>query len=138
MSGVNKVIILGNVGRDPEVRVTQDGGSVTNISVACTEKYKDKQGEPKEITEWINVVFFGKLAEIAGKYINKGSQVYVEGKLKTDKYTDKTTGVEKYSTKVIASNMQLLCGKASADGAGGSPKNAGAGAGGFTDDEIPF
>lgn len=138
MSGVNKVIILGNVGRDPEVRVTQDGGSVTNISVACTEKYKDKQGEQKEITEWINVVFFGKLAEIAGKYINKGSQVYVEGKLKTDKYTDKATGVEKYSTKVIASNMQLLGGKASADGAGGSPKNAGAGAGGFTDDEIPF
>ena len=138
MSGVNKVIILGNVGRDPEVRVTSDGGSVTNISVACTEKYKDKQGEQKEITEWINVVFFGKLAEIAGKYINKGSQVYVEGKLKTDKYTDKTTGVEKYSTKVIASNMQLLGGKASADGAGGSSKNAGAGTSGFTDDEIPF
>lgn len=138
MSGVNKVIILGNVGRDPEVRVTQDGGNVTNISVACTEKYKDKQGEQKEITEWINVVFFGKLAEIAGKYINKGSQVYVEGKLKTDKYTDKATGVEKYSTKVIASSMQLLGGKASADGAGGSPKNAGAGAGGFPDDEIPF
>ena len=140
MSGVNKVIILGNVGRDPEVRVTQDGGNVTNISVACTEKYKDKQGEQKEITEWINVVFFGKLAEIAGKYINKGSQVYVEGKLKTDKYTDKATGVEKYSTKVIASSMQLLGGKASSDnhGAGGITKNAGAGAGGFTDDEIPF
>ena len=138
MSGVNKVIILGNVGRDPEVRVTQDGGNVTNISVACTEKYKDKQGEQKEITEWINVVFFGKLAEIAGKYINKGSQVYVEGKLKTDKYTDKTTGVEKYSTKVIASNMQLLGGKAGSDnhGAGGSAKNSGAGEPSL--DDIPF
>jgi len=140
MSGVNKVIILGNVGKDPEVRVTQAGDGVTNISVACTEKYKDKQGEQKEITEWVNVVFFGKLAEIAGKYIKKGSTVYVEGKLKTEKYTDKNTGVEKYSTKVIASNMQLLGGKASTDnhGAGGSPSNAGAGSSDFSDDDIPF
>ena len=139
MSGVNKVIILGNVGKDPETRFTQGGDGVTNISVACTEKYKDKQGEQKEITEWVNVVFFGKLAEIAGKYIKKGSTVYVEGKLKTEKYADKN-GVEKYSTKVIASNMQLVGGKASTDnhGAGGSPKNAGAGAGDIPDDDIPF
>jgi single-strand DNA-binding protein len=108
MSGVNKVILLGNVGRDPEIRVTQGGDSVTNISVACTEKYKDKTGEQKEITEWVNVVFFGKLAEIAGKYIVKGSTIYIEGKLKTDKYTDKVTGIDKFSTKVIASTMQLL------------------------------
>lgn len=139
MSGVNKVIILGNVGKDPETRFTQGGDGVTNISVACTEKYKDKQGEQKEITEWVNVVFFGKLAEIAGKYIKKGSTVYVEGKLKTEKYADKN-GVEKYSTKVIASNMQLVGGKASTDnhGAGGSPKNAGAGVGDIPDDDIPF
>jgi single-strand DNA-binding protein len=139
MSGVNKVIILGNVGKDPEVRVTQGGDGVTNISVACTEKYKDKQGEQKEITEWVNVVFFGKLAEIAGKYIKKGSTVYVEGKLKTEKYTDKN-GVEKYSTKVIASNMQLVGGKPSADnqGAGAVPKNANAGSGDIPDDDIPF
>lgn len=138
MSGVNKVIILGNVGKDPEVRFTQGGDGVTNISVACTEKYKDKQGEQKEITEWVNVVFFGKLAEIAGKYIKKGSTVYVEGKLKTEKYADKN-GVEKYSTKVIASNMQLVGGKPSADGGAGTiPKNAGAGAGDIPDDDIPF
>jgi len=139
MSGVNKVIILGNVGKDPETRVTQGGDGVTNISVACTEKYKDKQGEQKEITEWVNVVFFGKLAEIAGKYIRKGSTVYVEGKLKTEKYTDKN-GVEKYSTKIIASNMQLVGGKPSADnqGAGTVPKNSGAGSGDMPDDDIPF
>jgi len=138
MSGVNKVIILGNVGKDPETRVTQGGDGVTNISVACTEKYKDKQGEQKEITEWVNVVFFGKLAEIAGKYIKKGSQVYVEGKLKTEKYADKN-GVEKYSTKVIASNMQLVGGKPSADqSAGAVVKNSGAGAGDIPDDDIPF
>ena len=139
MSGVNKVIILGNVGKDPETRVTQGGDGVTNISVACTEKYKDKQGEQKEVTEWVNVVFFGKLAEIAGKYIKKGSQVYVEGKLKTEKYSDKN-GVEKYSTKVIASSMQLVGGKPSADnqGAGAVVKNSGAGAGDIPDDDIPF
>ena len=137
MSGVNKVIILGNVGKDPETRFTQGGDGVTNISVACTEKYKDKQGEQKEITEWVNVVFFGKLAEIAGKYIRKGSTVYVEGKLKTEKYADKN-GVEKYSTKVIASNMQLVGGKPSADGAGSAPRNQGAGSDGMQDDEIPF
>lgn len=138
-SGVNKVIILGNVGRDPEVRQTGSGGTVANISVACTEKYKDKQGESKEVTEWVNVVFFGKLAEIAEKYIKKGGTVFVEGKLKTEKYAD-ANGVEKYSTKVIASSMQLLGGKASSDnhGAGTAPKNQGAGSDGMPDDDIPF
>jgi len=115
MASVNKVIIVGNLGKDPEQRSFPDGSPVTNISVACTEKYKDKQGEQKEVTEWVNVVFFGKLAEIAGDYLKKGSSVYVEGKLKTEKYTDKNTGVEKYSTKVIGSTMQMLGGKSSED-----------------------
>jgi single-strand DNA-binding protein len=111
MSGVNKAIILGHVGRDAETRYTAEGVCVTNVSVACTEKYKDKQGTPKELTEWMNVVFFGKLAEIAGEFIKKGSLIYVEGKLRTEKYTDKESGVEKFSTKIIASSMQLLGGK---------------------------
>ena len=115
MASVNKVITVGNLGKDPEQRSFPDGSPVTNISVACTEKYKDKQGEQKEVTEWVNVVFFGKLAEIAGDYLKKGSSVYVEGKLKTEKYTDKNTGVEKYSTKVIGSTMQMLGGKPSED-----------------------
>ena len=110
MASVNKVIIVGNLGKDPEERSFPDGSPVCNITVACSEKYKDKQGEQKEVTEWINVVFFGKLAEIAGQYLKKGSSVYVEGKLKTEKYTDKN-GVEKYSTKVIANSMQMLGGK---------------------------
>jgi single-strand DNA-binding protein len=113
MTSVNKVIIVGNLGKDPELRSFPDGSPVCNISVACTEKYKDKQGEQKEVTEWVNVVFFGKLAEIAGEYLRKGSSVYLEGKLKTEKYTDKNTGVEKYSTKVIGSTMQMLGGKPS-------------------------
>jgi len=115
MASVNKVILVGNLGKDPELRSFPDGSPVCNISVACTEKYKDKQGEQKEVTEWVNVVFFGKLAEIAGDYLRKGSSVYIEGKLKTEKYTDKVSGVEKFSTKVIASSMQMLGGKPTTD-----------------------
>lgn len=107
MSGVNKAIIIGNVGRDPEVRYTQGGDPVANFSVATTEKWKDHDGEPQERTEWHNVVFFGRLAEVVGEYVKKGKQVYVEGKLQTDKYTDKE-GVEKYSTKIVGLNLQLL------------------------------
>lgn len=110
MASVNKVIVMGNIGKDPEQRFFPDGSPVTNISVACTEKYKDKQGEQKEVTEWVNVVFFGKLAEIAGQYLAKGSAVYVEGKLKTEKYTDKN-GIERWTTKVVANNMQMIGGK---------------------------
>jgi single-strand DNA-binding protein len=133
MASVNKVIVVGNLGRDPEERSFPDGSPVCNITVACSEKYKDKQGEQKEVTEWINVVFFGKLAEIAGQYLKKGSSVYVEGKLKTEKYTDKN-GVEKYSTKVIANSMQMLGGKPS----GESVPKASASANTIVDDEIPF
>ena len=103
---VNKFIGIGNVGRDPEVRFMPDGKCVANISIAITERYKDKQGEQKEVTEWVNVVFFGKLAEIVKQYVTQGSQLYVEGKLKTEKY-DKD-GVTRYSTKGIADSMQML------------------------------
>lgn len=104
---VNKFIGIGNLGRDPEMRVMpNDGKYVTNISIAITESYKDKEGKKQEITEWVNVVFFGKLAEIAGQYLKKGSKVYIEGKLKTEKY--QKDGQDRYSTKVIANSMQML------------------------------
>lgn len=105
---VNKFIGIGNLGRDPEMRFMPNGNAVCNFSIAISEKYKDKtSGDWKEVTEWINVAMFGKLAEIAGEYLKKGSKLYVEGKLKTEKYTDKS-GVEKYSTKVVAEKMEML------------------------------
>ena len=108
MASLNKVQIIGNLGADPEVRHTTSGDQVTTIRVACTEKWRDKaSGENRESTEWVNVTFYRKLAEIAGQYLRKGSQVYVEGRLKTDKYTDKN-GVEKYTTKVEASELKML------------------------------
>jgi single-strand DNA-binding protein len=108
MASVNKVIIVGNLGRDPETRYTSSGVALCNIAVATTDKWKDKQtGEQKEQTEWHRVSFFGKLAEIAGQYLRKGSQVYIEGSLRTRKYTDKD-GVEKYSTEIRADSMQML------------------------------
>lgn len=111
--GINKVIIVGNLGNDPEVRYSQSGSAMTTISVATSESWKDKAtGEQKERTEWHRVKFFGKLAEIAGEYLKKGSQVYVEGRLRTDKYTDKN-GVERYTTDVFADDMQMLGGKPS-------------------------
>lgn len=108
MASVNKVIIVGNLGRDPETRYMPSGDALTNIAVATTDKWKDKAtGEQKEATEWHRIAFFGKLAEIAGQYLKKGSQVYIEGKLRTRKYTDKD-GVEKYSTEIVADTMQML------------------------------
>lgn len=111
MRGINKVILVGTAGKDPETRYTPAGSAVTNISIATSESWKDKQtGEKKEVTEWHNVVFFGKLGEIAGEYLQKSSKVYIEGKLKTEKYTDKN-GVDKYSTKVIANVLEMLSSK---------------------------
>jgi single-strand DNA-binding protein len=107
MASVNKVILIGNLGRDPETRYMPDGGAVTNISVATTDVWKDKQGEKQEKTEWHRVAFFGKLAEIAGEYLKKGSQVYVEGRLQTRKWQDKE-GVDKYTTEIVADRMQML------------------------------
>lgn len=110
MASVNKVILVGNLGRDPETRYQADGGAITNISIATTSSWKDKSGEKQEATEWHRISFFGKLAEIAGEYLKKGSQVYVEGKLRTRKWQDKD-GQDKYTTEVIADAMQMLGGK---------------------------
>jgi single-strand DNA-binding protein len=108
MASVNKVIIVGNLGRDPETRYMPSGDAITNIAVATTDKWKDKStGEQKEATEWHRISFFGRLAEVAGQYLKKGSQVYIEGKLRTRKYTDKDV-VEKYSTEIVADVMQML------------------------------
>jgi len=114
--GINKVIIVGNLGNDPEVRFTPNGSAVTKISIATSESWKDKNsGQTKDKTEWHNVVFFGKLAEIAGEYLKKGSQVYIEGKLKTDKYQDKASGQDRYSTNIVVDSfsgvLQMLSSK---------------------------
>lgn len=108
MASVNRVIIVGNMGRDPEIRYLPSGDAIANIAVATSYKSKDKNtGEQKELTEWHRISFFGKLAEIVGQYLKKGSSVYIEGRLQTRKYTDKD-GVEKYATEIIAENMQML------------------------------
>jgi single-strand DNA-binding protein len=108
MASVNKVIIVGNLGRDPEMRTFPSGDRVANVTIATTDRWKDKQtGEMKEATEWHRVVFNGRLAEIAGEYLRKGSQVYLEGSLRTRKWTDKD-GVEKYTTEIRADQMQML------------------------------
>jgi single-strand DNA-binding protein len=108
MASVNKVIIVGNLGRDPEMRSFPSGDRVANVTIATTDRWKDKtSGEMKEATEWHRVVFNGRLAEIAGEYLRKGSQVYVEGSLRTRKWTDKD-GVEKYTTEIRADQMQML------------------------------
>jgi single-strand DNA-binding protein len=105
---INKAIIIGFCGRDPEIRYMPNGDQITNISVATTESWIDKStGEKKELTEWHRITFYRKLAEIAGQYLKKGAQVYVEGRLKTRKYTDKN-GIERYQTEIIADQMQML------------------------------
>jgi single-strand DNA-binding protein len=118
MASVNKVILIGNLGRDPEVRYMPDGGAITNISIATTENWKDKNGEKQEKTEWHRVAFFGKLAEIAGEYLKKGSQVYVEGRLQTRKWQDKE-GNDKYTTEIVADRMQMLGSRQGMGGGGG-------------------
>lgn len=107
MASVNKVILMGNLGRDPEVRYLPNGDPVANIAIATSSRYKNKAGEMVEETEWHRVTFFGRLAEIASQYLKKGRPVYVEGRIKTNKYTDKN-GVERFSTDIIANEMQLL------------------------------
>jgi single-strand DNA-binding protein len=107
MASVNKVILVGNLGRDPETRYTTGGDAVTNIRVATTDTWKDKNGEKQEKTEWHTVVFFGRQAEIAGEYLKKGRQVYVEGRLQTRKWQDKE-GQDRYTTEIVADRMQML------------------------------
>jgi single-strand DNA-binding protein len=118
MASVNKVILLGNLGRDPETRYTTGGDAVTNLRIATTEQWKDKSGDKQERTEWHTVVLFGRQAEIAGEYLKKGRSVYIEGRLQTRKWTDKD-GNERYSTEVVADRMQLIGSAREGGGAGG-------------------
>ena len=127
MASVNKVILVGNLGRDPETRFSPDGAAICNVSLATTSQWKDKNsGERKEETEWHRVVFYNRLAEIAGEYLKKGKQVYIAGRLKTRKYTDKD-GVDKYTTEVMATDMTML---GSREGTGGGDEGGGGGGGG--------
>jgi len=129
--GINKVILVGNLGDDPETKYTQGGMAVTKARLATTSVRKDRDGNTQERTEWHRVTFFGKLGEIAGEYLRKGSQVYVEGSIRYDKYTGQD-GVERYSTDIIADEMQMLGGRAGGEGGGGGSRSEfrGGGAGG--------
>lgn len=112
MASVNKVILVGNLGRDPEVRYSPDGAAICNVSIATTSQWKDKaSGERREETEWHRVVMYNRLAEIAGEYLKKGRPVYIEGRLKTRKWQDKDTGADRYSTEIVADQMQMLGGR---------------------------
>ena len=125
MASINKVIIVGNLGRDPEMRTFPSGDQVANVTIATTDKWKDKQtGEMKEATEWHRVVFNGRLAEIVGQYLRKGSQVYIENSLRTRKWTDQA-GIEKYSTEIRADQMQMLGGRQGMGGQGGGHDDGG-------------
>ncbi|MBA6310756.1 single-stranded DNA-binding protein [Colwellia sp. MB3u-64] len=132
MAGVNKVIILGNLGKDPEVRFMPNGGAVANLTIATSETWKDKQtGEQKEKTEWHNIVMYQRLAEIAGEYLKKGSKVYLEGSLQTSKWTDQQTGQDRYKTEIKANTMQMLDGKPSQGQGGGFASQGQQQGGGF-------
>lgn len=141
--GINKVILVGNLGDDPETKYSQGGMAVTKARLATTSVRKDKDGNVQESTQWHRVTFFGKLGEIAGEYLRKGSQVYVEGSIRYDKYTG-SDGVEKYSTDIIADEMQMLGGKS--EGGSSRPQReprreappANQGGDDFSDPEIPF
>jgi len=147
--GVNKVILVGNLGKDPEVRYMPNGNAIANITLATTESWKDKQsGEQQEKTEWHRIVMFRRLGEIAGEYLKKGSQVYIEGKLQTRKWQD-NSGNDRYTTEIVASDMQMLGGRgggsagfssdsAPAQSAPAQSAPAPAAAGGDFDDDIPF
>ncbi len=151
MASVNKVILVGNLGADPETRYMPSGDAVTTIRLATTDRFKDKSGEKQERTEWHRVVFFGKLAEIAGEYLKKGRPVYVEGSLRTREW--EKDGVKRYSTEIVANEMQMLGSRGEGGGGGswgggeesgggrGKPASSGGGSGGGfddIDDDIPF
>ena len=125
--GVNRAIIIGRLGQDPEVRYMPNGNAVANFTVATSEQWKDQQGQKQEKTEWHRVTMFGKLAEICGEYLKKGSQVYIEGKLQTRKWTDKSN-IERYTTEIVADRMQML----------GSNKRNDVSRNDDIDDDIPF
>lgn len=151
--GVNKAILVGNLGRDPEIRYSPSGAAVANVSIATTDSWKDKNtGEQQERTEWHRVVFFGRLAEIVGEYLKKGSQVYVEGRIQTRKWQDKE-GNDRFTTEIVANDMQMLGGRGGGAGGGGGSvedfnQDSGYSGGGSAasssgpaedfDDDIPF
>lgn len=144
MASLNRVMLIGNLGRDPEMRYLPDGSAVCNFSIATSETWKDKNsGQKQEKTEWHNVVIYRKLAEISGQYLKKGSTVYIEGKLQTRKWQDKATGTDRYSTEIIADEMKMLGGKQDQQGGGAAPQipadkpKQDSFDGGFEDD-IPF
>ena len=137
MASINKVILVGNLGRDPETRYMPEGGAVTNVSIATTDTWKDKtSGEKKEATEWHRVVFFNRLAEIAGEYLKKGSQVYVEGRLRTRKWQDKE-GQDKYTTEIVCDTMQMLGGRQGMGEGGGRGPDRGSDRGEASDRGAP-
>jgi len=154
MKSVNKVILVGHLGKDPEVKYTPQGTPVAKFTMATNERFKGKDGNWQDRTEWHNVVAWQRLAEIAGEYLKKGSQVYIEGRLRTDSWDDKETGQKKYRTDIIASDMVLLGGRGQGgDDFGANNRSRGASAGGFdqrspepsmsqageiTDEDIPF
>ena len=144
---VNKVILVGNLGRDPEMRALPSGQQVANFSLATSRRYKDRDGNRKDETEWHNIVVFGKQAEIAGQYLTKGKMVFVEGRIQTRSWDDKESGKKQYKTEIICDNFQMLGSKG--DGGGGGQRDSGTsapsggghdggGGGDFQDDDIPF
>ena len=147
MAGVNKVILVGNLGRDPELRYTKNGQAVCNFSLATTENWNSRDGQREERTEWHRVVFFSRLAEIAGEYLHKGSKVYIEGALRTRKWTDKDNN-ERYTTEIVANEMQMLDKKGENEFANSAPAptqthsapapKAAAPVSDISDDDIPF
>jgi single-strand DNA-binding protein len=157
MKSVNKVILIGNLGKDPEVKFTPQGTAVAKFSLATNERYKDKSGEWQDRTEWHNIVAWAKLAEICGEYLKKGGKVYIEGRIRTDSWDDKTSGEKKYRTEIVANDLVLLGGRGEGAGGGeegrGRARGANAGGmdqrpatapedmaqtGGITDEDIPF
>jgi len=146
---VNKVILIGNLGKDPEVKVTPSGTPVAKFTLATNERYKDKSGQWQDRTEWHNLVAWQRTAEIIGEYVKKGSKVYIEGRLQTSSWDDKTTGEKKYRTEIIVNDLVLLSGRGDGDsgprGGGNNfdkrapePEPAAAHSGGITDEDIPF
>jgi single-strand DNA-binding protein len=123
MASLNKVLLIGNLGRDPETRYLPSGGAVCNFSIATTERYKDKSGAQQEKTEWHNIVMYNRLAEIAQQYLKKGSNVYIEGRIQTSKWQDKQTGQDKYRTEIVADQMQMLGGRGQSGASAGDDFN---------------
>ena len=145
MAGVNKVILLGHLGRDPEMRYMPDGTAVANMTIATSESYKDRDGNRQERTEWHRIALWGRTAEIAGEYLRKGSQAYIEGRLRTRKWTDKD-GQDRYTTEIVGGRLQLIGGhRSEGDGGNSAAPHAGGGGGDIGDataedfdDDIPF